>query len=399
MTERAVNRSVVIPPDVHVVRDNIPLDDQTQPIQARACRVDSYSIVVVRSAGAAVDRIASFLPRGSRVAIVTDETVRRRYGAAVCAALRSRGHDVIVAAMRPGEASKGVDTAVALLNWLAESEIGRRDMLLAVGGGVVIDTAGWVASAYMRGLPYVNVPTTLLAQVDAAIGGKVAVDHRLAKNLIGAFYHPTAVVSNIGYLGSLSARQLRAGLAEAIKKGVIASADLFDFIECDLHLILAGDSGVLYRLVRHATAVKCRLVGRDPYEHDLRRPLNFGHTIGHAIETVTAYGPVLHGEAVAVGMAAATRISHARGWTEHALHTRLLGLLRRAGLPVTLADLQAPVDAEEVIGALAKIRLIRDGRLRFVLPVRLGEAAIVDDVTDAEIRQALDASVPVAAAP
>jgi len=288
-----------------------------------------------------------------------------------------------------GERSKSLQTACRLLDRLAESDVGRRDVLLAVGGGVVTDVAGWVASTYMRGIPYVNAPTNLLAQVDAAIGGKVGVDHGIAKNLIGAFYEPKAVVSCVSYLATLDSRQLRAGLAEVVKKAVIASPQLFGFVEENLGSVLALDLSCLQTLVHAASAIKCALVERDPYEADLRRTLNFGHTVGHAVETATGYGPVLHGEAVALGMAVATRLAVARDLLELKAASRIVNLLAAAGLPTVPDDLSLVPSADHVIAALAKIRQIRAGSLRFVLPTGIGSALIADDVTADEIRAAL----------
>jgi 3-dehydroquinate synthase len=260
---------------------------------------------------------------------------------------------------------------------------------------VIADLGGWVASAYMRGIPYVNLPTTLLAQVDGALGGKVAVNHPLAKNLIGAFHQPAAVIANVGFLRTTSGRHLRAGLAETIKKAMIASPAYWVAIENDADAILARDPQALERLVRSAAAIKTALVERDPYEADLRRPLNFGHTIGHPLETVTGYGPLLHGEAVALGMVVESRIAAARGLLSVALLERLLTLLRRCGLPTTAAELAAPVEGEAVLAAMEHVRLIRAGSLRWVLPVDLGETVIADDVGDGEIRRALrDCGVP-----
>jgi len=245
----------------------------------------------------------------------------------------------------------------------------------------------------MRGVPYVNVPTTLLGYVDAALGGKVAVDHVTAKNLIGAFYQPKAVVSNVRYLRTLDRRQVRAGLAESIKKGIIASPELFELIERRYDEMLANNLDALEALVRGSSAIKCELIARDPYEKELCRPLNFGHTVGHALETVTGYGPVLHGEAVAFGMAVASRISERRGLVRPAVVDRMVGLLVKIGLPTDLADLPVEVDADAVLAALGQIRKIRDGRIRFVLPAGLGETMITDDVADDEIRSALSNEV------
>ncbi|MFE9139407.1 3-dehydroquinate synthase [Streptomyces sp. NPDC007355] len=393
-----------LPEGTHVIHDAIALPEPQHAVRARALRRAEYPVMLANSVEEAVKHLRT-VAGDQRIALVTDDTVGALHARELRSELHRQGVDSTVISIPPGEESKTMRTAEHLLDWLADSRMRRRDVLVAFGGGVVIDTAGWVASAYMRGMPYVNLPTTLLAAVDAALGGKVAVDHPSAKNLIGAFHQPTAVVAAIPWLSTLPARHVRAGLAEAIKKGVIASPALFELIERNLPEIQALEPAALRRLVHGAVTVKCALIDRDPYEEDLRRPLNFGHTIGHAVETVTGYGPVLHGEAVAFGMACAAWISLARGWLENAACTRLLTLLRRAGLPCDRTELPAPVDPEAVITALDKIRLIRDGRLRFVLPVAIGTTAISDDVTDDEIRQALarsparDSTRPVTALP
>jgi 3-dehydroquinate synthase len=255
-----------------------------------------------------------------RVAIVTDEVVDKIHAERIEASLAGNGMRIHKAVIPPGEQSKSLPTAIRLLDWLAHIDIRRRDVLLAIGGGVVIDTVGWAASVYMRGIPYINAPTTLIGQVDAAVGGKVGVDHDIAKNLIGGFYAPRAVVSCAGWLTTLDPRQIRSGLAEVIKLAVICSPELFNFIEERLPQLLALDVPSLQKLVHASSAIKCVLVERDPYETDLRRTLNFGHTVGHALETVTGYGPVLHGEAVGYGMAVAVRVAAARGVLEPARH-------------------------------------------------------------------------------
>lgn len=377
-----------LPHGTHVIHDAITLPAPHDTVRARAVHRAEYPVVLADSVEEAVKHLRTVVP-DQRIALVTDDTVAALHGQELRHELHRQGVVNTMTTITPGEESKNLRTAERLLDWLADSRMRRRDVLVAFGGGVVIDTAGWVASAYMRGMPYVNLPTTLLAGVDAALGGKVAVDHPRAKNLIGAFHQPTAVIAATPWLATLPARHVRAGLAEAVKKGVIASPALFELIERDLPEILALELPILHRLIHGAATVKCALIDRDPYEEDLRRPLNFGHTIGHAVETVTGYGPVLHGEAVAFGMACAARISHSRSWMTDAAHTRLLTVLQRAGLPCDRAHLPAPVHPESVIAALDKIRLIRDGQLRFVLPIDIGTTAVTDDVTDDEIRQAI----------
>jgi 3-dehydroquinate synthase len=379
----------------HRVRDAVPLPTAGEPLIACAERRDRYPIHVTSTMDGLVDRLAGALGDGTAVTVLTDESVDALYGATLVRALRAAGFDPLVRAIPPGEPSKSLDQAVALWHWLAESGAARRDVLVTFGGGVIADLGGWVASAYMRGIPYVNLPTTLLAQVDGALGGKVAVNHPLAKNLIGAFHQPAAVIANVGFLASTSGRHLRAGLAEAIKKAMIASPAYWAFIEERAEAILARDPAALERLVRCAAAIKTALVERDPYEIDLRRPLNFGHTIGHPLETVTGYGPLLHGEAVALGMVVESRIATDRGLMAPDLLERLLVLLRRCGLPTAAADLPAPVSGPAVLAAMEHVRLIRAGSLRYVLPVDLGETVIADDVGEDEVRRALrDCGVP-----
>jgi 3-dehydroquinate synthase len=375
------------------VCDRLPLPDAgSLPIVVSATRQDEYRVYVSGIDDVALAHLVTEIG-GRRVALITDQTVATLHARRLAGQLAEHGLDVVMTAFQPGEASKSIPTAFGLLNWLADSSLARRDIVLAVGGGVVIDTVGWVASAYMRGVPYMNVPTTLLAQVDAALGGKVAVDHGSAKNLIGAFYQPKAVVSNISYLCTLDRRQLRAGLAEAIKKGVIASPGLFALIENQVGELISGDPLAREALVRGASAIKCALVARDPYEDDLRRPLNFGHTIGHAVETITGYGPVLHGEAVAFGMAVSAKIAEQRRVIGPGLRERIVRLLDRVGLPTALDDLPVTVASDDVVAALGHIRRIRDNQIRFVLPVDIGETLIVDDVSDGEIRAALLSTV------
>jgi 3-dehydroquinate synthase len=373
------------------VRDAFPIAGPATAVTARASRHDRYDVHVTRSWDDTVARLDELLGGVRAVAVVTDDTVEALYGGELTRALRDRDLAVTAYAVPAGEASKSLEAAVALWHWLAVGDIGRRDLVLAFGGGVICDLGGWVASAYMRGVPYANLPTTLLAMVDGALGGKVAVNHPVAKNLLGAFCQPAGVVADVRYLRSLERRHIAAGIAECVKKGVIASPDYFAFIEASAERLLAGDPVALERLVRSAAAIKTALIERDPYEDDLRRPLNFGHTIGHPLETVTGYAPLLHGEAVAFGMVAEARIAAARGWLPEPVLDRLVGLLDRCGLPTDARHLPPGVRARALVAATEKVRLIRAGSLRWVLPVELGETVIVDDVSDAEVVTALAA--------
>jgi 3-dehydroquinate synthase len=370
------------------VRDSIAMPRDEAALSGSAARSDRYPIHVTASVDETLERLNALVGDRS-VGIVTDTVVEALYGAELLRGVREVAGEVVVHAIPAGEASKSLERAVELWHWLAGGPLARRDVLVTFGGGVINDLGGWVASGYMRGLPYVNVPTTLLAQVDGALGGKVAVNHTVAKNLLGAFYQPTAVVANISYLATLERRHLAAGLAECIKKAVIASPDYWQFIHRNAEAVLARDPAALTRLVRGAAAIKTALIARDPYEQDLRRPLNFGHTIGHPLETVSGYAPLLHGEAVAFGMVVESRIACARGLLRPGMLAHLEALLRRCGLPTTAADLPAATTAAAVVAALEKVRLIRDGSLRYVLPVALGVTVIADDVSEREVRRAL----------
>lgn len=372
-----------------LVRDAVELpSDAGQSVQGRASRTDAYPIVVTRRVEDTIDRVAE-LVGDAKVALITDQTVLGLHGASFVEGLRRAGIDVVVAAIPPGETSKSLVQATGLWDWLADSSIARRDVIVTFGGGVINDTGGWVASGYMRGLPYINVPTTLMAQVDGAIGGKVAVNHPLAKNLLGAFYQPLGVISNVSFLETLDKRHISAGVAECIKKAVIASPEYWAFLDAEIERIVAKELEALERLVGCAGAIKASLLEPDPYENDLRRPLNFGHTIGHPLETVTGYGPLLHGEAVAFGMVVETRIAARRRLFDHDLLERLIELLRRAALPTDAADLPVRPDGDAILQAMEKVRQIRAGSLRFVLPVQVGTTLIADDVAPQEVRQAL----------
>jgi len=376
------------PPAPYRLRDRLPLPAPAAAIEGRARRVERYPIHITRSLDETLERLEP-LVRGRNVGVITDGVVESLFAPPLVAGLRELGCDVLLHAVPAGETSKSLEQATALWDWLAAGRLARRDVILTLGGGVVNDLGGWVASAYMRGIPYVNLPTTLLAQVDGALGGKVAVNHPRAKNLLGAFHQPAAVVADVSCLQSLARRHLAAGLAECIKKAVIASPAYWALIQADADAILDRDERALERLVRGAAAIKTALIERDPFEVDLRRPLNFGHTISHPLETVTGYGPLLHGEAVAFGMVAESRVAEARGVLPGELLEALIALLRRCRLPRAAADLPVPVRADDVMRAMEKVRLIRAGSLRYVLPVAIGETLIADDVSDAETHRAL----------
>jgi 3-dehydroquinate synthase len=374
--------------DLLHTRDAIELPPPGERVHGRAARTDSYPILVTRSLGETVECLLELIG-DAKVAVVTDSTVAELHGEALLGALADAGVEPDLMAVPAGERHKTPEQVLELLDWLTGTQLTRRDVIVTFGGGVVIDMGGWVASSYMRGVPYVNLPTTLVGQVDAGIGGKLAVNHAVAKNLIGGFFQPRGVISDVSFLRTLDRRALRAGLAESIKKAIIASPAYWDLIEDHAEPILAGDPDSLERLVHGASAIKAELIARDPYEQDARRTLGFGHALAHPLETVTGYSALLHGEAVAFGMVVEAHMAEARGLLPPATLERILRLLRRVGLPTTAAELPAEVDGERLLEAVERIRLIRGGGYRFVLPIELGETVIADDVGPDELRAAL----------
>jgi len=320
-------------------------------------------------------------PKAERAIVVTDRHVQALYANLLVESLTSAGLKSDVLVVEPGEQSKSLAVATSLWERMAALRFRRQSVLVALGGGVITDLSGFVAATYMRGVPYVNVPTTLLAQLDAAVGGKVGVNHERAKNLIGFFYHPRAVYADPEVLRTLPIQEVRHGLAEAIKVAIIASRPLFDFIEQHAFALLSGDMALLTEVMKMAVVAKVALVAPDPYEHDLRRALNFGHTIAHALETVLAYRGISHGDAVAIGIATATRIAMVRGLCNGQTAERILELLTRIGLPIVAAD----VTPAQVWQALAAIWAIRDGHFYEVLPTDIGHYVFSDDLSENDL--------------
>ena len=273
------------------------------------------------------------MPKGSSALIVTNTTVATLYAAAVQAALGPHFAQVHVLALPDGEAHKGWEALNQIFDVLLTQACDRRTVLVALGGGVVGDMTGFAAACYMRGVPFVQVPTTLLAQVDSSVGGKTAINHPLGKNMIGAFYQPVRVVCDLDTLQSLPARELSAGLAEVIKYGPIADMGFLDWIEAHLDALLTRDPAALAWAVQRSCQIKAEVVGQDEREGGLRAILNFGHTFGHAIEAGLGFGEWLHGEAVGCGMVMAAHLSQRLGLVDAAFVQRLTHVIDRAGLP------------------------------------------------------------------
>jgi 3-dehydroquinate synthase len=344
----------------------------------------SYEIVIGYGS---IDRLGARLEPLSlapRIFLLTNTTVGGLYGGRVRTSLEAAGYEVGYWEMPDGEEFKSLSTAAAAYDAMADAGMERGSAVVALGGGVVGDLAGFAAATYMRGIHLVQAPTTLLAQVDSSVGGKVAVNHPRGKNLIGCFYQPRLVYADLKTLVTLPGRELRAGLAEVIKYGVIWDAALFEFLERRLEEVLGLEPEAVGEVVRRSCAIKAEIVAQDERELGLRAILNFGHTVGHALEALTDYRVYRHGEAVAIGMAAAAALAAKRGCLQAGDRDRLLSLLSRAGLPVSF-----PYSGAQVQELLPRDKKVYRGKLRFVLPVAIGRVKICSDLEDEEIGAAL----------
>ncbi|GAB4445759.1 MAG: 3-dehydroquinate synthase [Chloroflexi bacterium OHK40] len=348
-------------------------------------------------------RLAEFGLRG-RLWLVSDAGVAAQFGEPLAERLRAAGREVQSFVVPSGEASKSPEQLGQLYDWLIGGGVERRDALLALGGGVVGDLAGYAAATVLRGVALVQLPTTLLAMVDSAIGGKTGINHALGKNLIGAFHQPRLVLADTATLTTLPPRELRAGMAEVIKHGVIRDAGLFEELEAlaatrgwtdtgrdGFAAWAASDAaraGRLTAIIRRAVAVKVAVVNVDEREEGERITLNYGHTLGHAIEKLAEGWSLLHGEAVAIGMHAAARIAAAMGLCGEDLVERQRALLAAYGLAVAVPD---GLDPEAVLATAMRDKKVRAGRIRWVLPTALGHVVVRDDVPEAVVRSALQA--------
>ena len=320
-------------------------------------------------------RLAALGHRG-RCGLVTSVRVGGLYRQAVERSLRAAGFEPCVVELPDGEEHKTFGTLERIYDGLLDAGLERRAPIVALGGGVIGDLAGFAAATLLRGVPVMQVPTTLLAQVDAAIGGKTGVNHRLGKNLIGAFHQPCAVLADTDVLRTLPRREYTAGLAEVVKYGLIGDASLFARIERDLDALLQLDDDVLVHVVAACARQKAAVVAADEREESgARATLNFGHTVGHGVESLTGYRRILHGEAVAIGLVAACRVSEALGVTARPVTARVQGLLERAGLPTELpAELRGP----QLAAAMRTDKKMAGGRVRFVAIEDVGRTRLVE---------------------
>ena len=326
-----------------------------------------------------IERVAGKLPR--RVFVVTSAPIWGLWGEAFQA---SFAEPPIVLFLPPGEEQKTIKNVETLLREMARAGGDRGSLLIAFGGGIVGDVGGFLASIFMRGIPYVQVPTTFLAQVDSSVGGKTGVNLPEGKNLVGSFYHPLAVFADIGVLATLPDRELRAGLMESVKAGIIRDRALVRFMEEHADDVLGRNPKALEKVIAASIRMKAGVVNQDERERGLRMILNFGHTVGHALEQATSYKSLLHGEAVGWGMVAALHLARQRGTISRAQFERLESLIALYG-PLPALKLRVP----KVVGATVGDKKNVGGVTRFVLPVGIGDAGVVEDVTPAELEAAV----------
>lgn len=348
----------------------------------------SYTIAI---RGSLFDNPLSYaqLPRAASALIVTNTTVGPLYAQRLEKALSAQYAKVHTVVLPDGEAFKTWESLNLIFDALLGHGCDRKTVLFALGGGVVGDMTGFAAASYMRGVPFVQVPTTLLAQVDSSVGGKTAINHQLGKNMIGAFYQPLKVVCDLDTLKTLPARELSAGLAEVIKYGPIADMDFFAWLESNMDAVLAREPAALAHVVRRSCEIKAWVVGQDEREAGLRAILNFGHTFGHAIEAGLGFGTWLHGEAVGCGMVMAAQLSQRVGYVDAFFVHRLTALIANAGLPVQAPALSTSGNAARYLALMGLDKKAEAGEIKFVLIEQPGHA-VVRTAPLSEVSQVID---------
>ncbi len=339
-----------------------------------------------------LQRIGPFLAergRTTQAVVITDENVQEPYAMRATESLVREGIDVDLIAIAPGETSKSIEAAIDLWREMLDLGADRKSVVVAVGGGVVGDLAGFVAATYARGLRFFQAPSSLLAQVDSSVGGKVGINLPEAKNMVGAFYQPAGVLIDTATLATLPANEYRSGLAEVIKYGVILDADFFAYLEAHVAEIAARRENVLAHVVARCCQLKAGVVERDEREETgLRAILNYGHTFGHAFESLSGYGKLMHGEGVSIGMCCAARLAQRLGRVDLKFVERQQKLLEAFGLPIAVPN----IDHDKIIAAMQHDKKVQHGNLKFVLPNCLGHVESVGDIDSKEVAAALDAA-------
>ena len=345
----------------------------------------SYEILIGRGLLQRTGEWVMAIAKPSRVVIITHPSINRLYGEKLSSGFSQSNIPTHFIEVPEGEKSKSLEQAEKIYDHLLEWKCDRQTVLVALGGGVIGDLTGFIAATYVRGVPFIQVPTTLLAQVDSSVGGKTAVNHPLGKNMIGVFYQPKLVVVDLETLESLPEKEYKAGIAEIIKHGVIEDARLFNFLERQFQNILSHDTKALEHIISTSCAIKARVVEKDERESHYRMVLNFGHTIGHAIESLTGYSTFTHGEAVAIGMVYASKLSQLMGRCSEDVTHRITGLIQNFGLPTKLPDLKA----EDMIESMYLDKKTAHKKIRFILVKDIGSIEIVDNVAEPLIKEAL----------
>ena len=328
--------------------------------------------------------------QGKQCMLISNQTVFDLFGAAVIDALGNMHVDVFT--MSDGEQFKNLDSFADAMNALMSKRHNRTTCIVALGGGVVGDLAGFVAATFQRGVDFVQIPTTLLAQVDSSVGGKTAVNHSQGKNMIGAFYQPKAVIIDTDVLKHLPEREYAAGLAEVVKYGVIADAGLFSWLEENVDQLASKDQAALAHVIKRSVQIKADIVAADEREGGVRAILNYGHTFGHAVENISGYGVWLHGEAVAIGMVMAADFAVQIGMLAADQATRIRRLVMRLALPCQPNN---PIDVDAMLQAMGMDKKVADGKLRFILADKIGQVKIVEVYDPQDLYQVLQAQTPV----
>jgi len=349
----------------------------------------SYRILVGQDLLSRLGSECSRLSLGRRCALITDARVGPLHADAALASLRAAGFDPITITVPSGETAKSLKVVSSAYDALAHARLERKSFVVALGGGVVGDLAGFVAATYLRGIPFVQVPTTLLAQVDSSVGGKVGVNLRAGKNLVGAFHQPRLVLCDLDTLKTLPDREYRSGLAEVIKYGIIQNPALFRRLARHMPRLLARDPAELAPIISRCCAIKADIVGQDETETGLRAILNFGHSIGHGLEAISGYGRYLHGEAISIGQVAAAHLSARLTGLPPGEVARIRDLFNAAGLPVSVT--LSPAQRRRLFNAMRLDKKVSDGSIRFVLARRIGSVVFGQAVPESEVEQALDA--------
>lgn len=348
----------------------------------------SYEIQVGNRLIASLGERCRRLKIGTRCAVITDSHVGPKYGEAAVKSLKIAGFTPTLITVEAGEGSKSLSSVQKCYDLLAAHRIERKSFIVALGGGVVGDLAGFVAATYLRGIAFVQVPTTLLAQVDSSVGGKVGINLKAGKNLVGAFHQPRLVLCDLDTLATLPDREFRSGLGEVVKYGIIHDAALFQRLEKQMDAILARQSATLSAIVARCCAIKAEIVAKDETDNGPRALLNFGHTIGHAIENSVGYGKLLHGEAISIGHVAAAHLSARRLGLPATDVARIKALLTKSGLPVSLKV--AGDKRDKLFAAMRLDKKVQAGEIHFVLAEEIGKTVFGQRVPDAEVNWALD---------